>query len=105
MTPIIRDNVKLTLNKAESVQSVLVLGTLTVKQLRGRGVCSYFVNLQGEVELAHPVEFAMDYLPEDQALRILLHQHKYTDEQLMAYLKGREARSPRGEGDTNAENL
>lgn len=97
---------QLSLLVAETPSGVLLLGALTVKQLKARGVCSYFVNREGTIELVHPLELALDYLPESDALRILYEQHKYTDDQLTAYLKGREARLPLGgEGGTHATDL
>lgn len=96
----------LSLTNAQSTKGVLLLGGLAVNQLLTKGVCAYFVNASGTIELVHPIELALDYLPEDQALRILLNSHQYTDSQLIAYLKGREARSPLGgERPTNGTHL
>lgn len=96
----------LTLQKSLEAEGTLILGALVAKQLQARGVCAFFVNKEGTIELAHPIELALDYLPEEQALRILFERHKYTDSQLIAYLKGREARLPLGgEGGTHATHL
>jgi hypothetical protein len=95
----------LSLELAQSASGVLILGALAVKQLKARGMCAFYVNSQGTVEIVEPLEFALDALPEDQALRILL-ERQYTDTQLTSYLRGRESRlSPRGRGDSDAKDL
>lgn len=82
----------LKLENALNNESIMLLGALLVKQLQIRGACTFFVNLQGVIELSNPTELALDSHPEDQAILLLVRDHQYTDEQLVSYLRGREAR-------------
>lgn len=86
------DQDQLTLPRASKPDGVIVIGTLAVRQLQVNGVACFFVNSEGVVEIAPPVEIAMDYMPEGYALHHLSEQHQYTDQQLTSYLKARDAR-------------
>jgi hypothetical protein len=87
----------LTLELAASSEGTVLLGALALKQLLVRGQCTFFINKQGVIELANPVELALDAHPESYAIHVLSQEHQYTDDQLVAYLRGREARSNKGE--------
>ena len=87
---------QLTLNKALRPEGVLLLGSLVARQLAAGNISCLMVNAAGVVELVPPVELAMDYLPEQQALSTLLGEHHYTDQQLEAYLRARDWRLSRG---------
>lgn len=67
------------------------MGLVVVKELHERGMATIFINSDGEVELCPPREIELDGLVQEDALGILL-DRGYTDDQLLAYLKGRKAR-------------
>lgn len=83
---------KLSKDGLQTAEAVLGVGLVVVKELQERGIVTVFVNTGGEVEICLPGEYALDALPEDEALTTLL-ENNYSDEQLMAYLKGRNARA------------
>ncbi len=90
----------LALQEASKPESTILLGALVIRQLRARGQCSFFVNREGVIEIANPVELALDSQEEATAILHLAREHKYTDEQLIAYMRGREDRAlfhPSGE--------
>lgn len=89
----------LTRSKLQTAEAVLSLGVVVVKQLEERGIATVFLNLKGEVELCPDGELQLDTIPQDDAIATLLDKG-YTDEQLVAYLKGRLARETR-----NGQNL
>ena len=92
------ENDPLTLPRATRPEGILILGTLAVKQLQANRVACFFLNAEGVVEIVPPVELAMDYLPENQALHHLTRQHQYTDQQLALYMKARDARKANTSG-------
>lgn len=85
-------NSPLTLQEASKSEGIIILGALTLKQLQARGQCTFFVNADGVIELANPVELSLDAHSEEHALQVLFRQYQYSDEQMLAYLKGRSAR-------------
>ncbi len=89
------DQTPLTLSRASKPDGVIVLGSLAVKQLEVNSIACFMVNAEGVVEIVPPVEIAMDYFPEPDAIRTLVTDHKYTDAQLINYLKARDARKAR----------
>ncbi len=62
-----------------------------VKELQERGIVVLFLNSNGNVEICPPEEYTLDALPQEDALVALLEKN-YSDEQLTAYLKGRNSR-------------
>lgn len=83
---------KLSKDGLQTAEAVLGVGLVVVKELQERGIVTVFVNSEGNVEICPPGEHALDALPEGEALVILL-DSSYSDEQLMAYLKGRKSRA------------
>jgi hypothetical protein len=81
----------LTKNNLQTAEAVLSLGLIVVKQLTLKGVATVFINTDGVVELCPAGEIELDSLTEGQALDTLL-DRGYSDEQLVAYLRGRTAR-------------
>lgn len=88
---------KLSKDTLRTANAVLSLGLIVVKELDERGVATVFINEAGEVELALPGELELDALEEDQALGVLM-DRGYEDEQLLAYLRGRNARKANRNG-------
>ena len=72
-------------------EAVLTLGAVVVRVLQERGVVSLFVNLKGAIELCPQSEIELDGLPEEEAIRTLV-TRDYTDDLVVEYLKGRNAR-------------
>lgn len=81
----------LTMEKLASAPSVLTLGALVVNTLQEHRVVTLYVNRDGVVQLCPPGEIQLDGLPENEAIQILS-SSGYSDEQLIAYLKGRDDR-------------
>lgn len=88
---------KLSHDKLQTAESVLTLGLLVARELLERGVVTVFLNSKGDAELAGLGEVELDGLPQEDALGILLDKG-YDDEQLMAYVIGRQAREARRNG-------
>ncbi len=70
----------------------LYLGLICAQMLRTNKVVTLFINTRGVVEVAPQGELELDLLPEHTALSTLIAKG-YNDQQLEAYLKGREARN------------
>lgn len=86
------DGKKLSRDGLQTAEAVLGVGLVVVKELQERGIVTVFVNSDGDVEICPPGEHALDALPEEEALATLL-DGNYSDEQLMAYIKGRNSRA------------
>jgi hypothetical protein len=69
-----------------------VLGTIARARLWEDGCVTFFLNVQGQVETAPLYEVQLDALPEAEAIS-RLQAKNYVQEQLINYLKGRDARS------------
>ena len=82
---------KLAKDKLQTAQAILSLGIAIAKSLGENDMAIVFINLDGEVEFCPPSELLLDTTPLDDALTELLDKG-YTDEQLMAYMKGRKLR-------------
>lgn len=89
---------KLSQNRLQTAEAVLSLGLVVVKGLQERRIATVFLNEDGDVEVCPPGEYLHDALSEEDALVSLLDKG-YSDEQLMAYLKGRRARSRNLDGE------
>lgn len=72
-------------------EAVKAMGQLSAISLFEHGSCCFWLNSDGQVEIIPVIEFQVDLLPEDHAIQFLV-QARYTDDQLQAYLKGRDAR-------------
>lgn len=75
-------------------QATAALGVLATKHLALHGVVAFYVALDGTVQLALPGEITLDGIPEPMAIRELT-DRGYTEEQLIEYLQGRDARMGR----------
>lgn len=84
----------LTQDRLLSPDAVLTLGALVAKLLHEKRIVSLFLNEDGVVELCPDGELQLDGETEEAALGKLL-DRGYGDEQLLAYLKGRKARTQR----------
>lgn len=82
---------KLSKDELQTAEAVLGVGLVVVKELQDRGVAILFLNSNGNVEICPPEEYALDTLSQEEALVSLLEKN-YSDEQLMAYLNGRNSR-------------
>jgi hypothetical protein len=82
---------QLTKDKLQTAEAVLSLGLVVVRELSHKGMATVFLNADGQVEICPFGEMALDIMPQEEALAILLDRN-YSDEQLVAYLKGRKAR-------------
>ena len=69
----------------------MALGVTIAQSLVAKEIAVVFINDSGEVELCPPLEIYMDNLDEESAISFLLDK-EYSDEQLLAYLKGRRTR-------------
>jgi len=72
-------------------QATAVLGVLATKHLSVYGVCCFYTALDGTIQVAPPGEVTLDALPEPMAIQELT-DRGYKEEQLIEYLKGRDAR-------------
>tara|TARA_R110002096_G_scaffold203845_1_gene389246 strand:- start:305 stop:592 length:288 start_codon:yes stop_codon:yes gene_type:complete len=72
-------------------QATAVLGVLASAHLSQYRVCTFYVSLDGTIAVAPAGEITLDALPEPMAVRELT-DRGYTEEQLIEYLKGRDAR-------------
>jgi hypothetical protein len=86
------DNVPITLENISSDQAIVGLGVIVSTALRAYGGITVFINSEGAVEVAPFKESALDSIPEDHALSVLM-DAGYSDSKLAAYLKGRDARA------------
>ncbi len=86
---------RLTKDTLNSADAVLGLGLIAAKALLEKGTVSFFLNKEGQVEVCPVGELELDGLEQEDALAVLL-DRGYSDEQLMAYLQGREARGTHG---------
>ncbi len=82
---------RLTKNNLQTADAVLGLGITVVKELLEKGIACLFLNEEGQVEVCPSGEIELDGLDQEDALAVLL-DRGYTDELLMAYMKGRKAR-------------
>lgn len=82
---------RLTKDNLQSADAVLGVGLVAVKELYERGIVVLFLNETGQLEICPAGEMELDGLAQEDALAVLLDKG-YTDEQLMAYMKGRKAR-------------
>ena len=73
-------------------EGLAALAQLVVSQLQERGISIVFLNREGNVEAIPPGELELDSLPVEQALQTLL-ARGYPDQELEAYLRGREDRT------------
>jgi hypothetical protein len=92
---------KISLDDLGKAKSVLGLGLVVNRGLRERGVITLFVNNKGDVEICPYEEVILDDMPFEQALDILLGRG-YEDEQLFAYLEGRNSRESNYRGSRHA---
>lgn len=84
----------LTLQSLGTDQATAALGVLATKHLALHGVVSFYTALDGTIQLALPGEITLDGIPETMAIQEL--QTKgYSEEQLIEYLQGRDARMGR----------
>lgn len=83
---------KLSREGLSTAEAVLSLGLVVAKELLEHGIATVFLNSDGEVEVCPPGEYPLDALPQEEALATLL-DGNYSDEQMIAYLKGRNARA------------
>lgn len=82
---------KLSRDSLQTAEAVLGVGLVVVKELQERSIVTVFVNEDGEVEICPPGEHTLDVLSQEDALNTLLDRN-YSDEQLMAYIRGRTTR-------------
>lgn len=82
---------KLTKELIATVQGISILGQIAAKGLLDYGQITFFLSLEGVVEIAPTREVGLDALPEPDALKVLM-DAGYTDPALRVYLKGRDAR-------------
>lgn len=83
---------KLSKEGLQTAEAVLGVGLVVIKELQERGIVTVFINAVGDIEICLPGECALDTLSEEEALSALL-DNNYSDEQLMAYLNGRNTRA------------
>lgn len=81
--------------KLASDGAVAALGILVIRRLTEFGVATFFFDSQGYVKIADPGEVTLDALPEQMAIRELMHRD-YDESRLIEYLKDRDARMGRG---------
>jgi hypothetical protein len=96
---------ELTRERLPTAEAVITLGALAVRALQQHGVVTIFMNQEGVAEICAPGEIELDAFPEADAIGVLL-DRGYQDEQLVAYLRGREARRPTAQnGDGHGSHL
>lgn len=61
------------------------------RKLQDHGVVALFIDADNDIQIALPGELELDGVPEEEAISALLSKG-YDDTQLVAYLKGRDAR-------------
>lgn len=88
---------KLSQDKLQSADAVFSLGLVVIKQLQEQRIVTLFLNAEGDVEICPAGEYLHDAIPEEDAILKLL-DIGYSDEQLMAYVKGRRARLSKSNG-------
>lgn len=84
----------LTLQSLGTDQATAVLGVLATKHLSLYGAVCFYQALDGTIQVAPPGEVTLDALPEPMAIQELT-KRGYKDDQLIEYLKGRDARMGR----------
>ena len=80
--------------KKESLKeagNILAIGALAARTLFDEGQVTLFIGLNGEVELAKKGEVELDSMEELKSINTLK-ERNYSDEDLILYLKGRDAR-------------
>lgn len=83
--------VDLTLDRLDHTDSIMLMGALCARVLRERGQITLYIDRDNKVEQAMPYEVELDLMSEEDSIKALL-SAGYTDEQLTAFLKGREDR-------------
>jgi|1185.fasta_scaffold505031_1 hypothetical protein len=89
-------DVELTVDRLDHTDSIMFMGALCARALREQGQITLFVTKEMRVEQALPYEVELDTATESSALRFLMNRG-YTDEELRAFLKGRDDRKRRRE--------
>lgn len=84
----------LTLQSLGTDQATAALGVLATKHLALHGVVAFYTALDGTIQIALPGEITLDGIPEQMALQELA-SRGYSQEDLVEYLKGRDARMGR----------
>jgi len=84
----------LTLQSLGTDQATAALGVLATKHLALHGVVSFYTGLDGAIKVALPGEITLDGIPEPMAVQELTSKG-YSQEELVEYLKGRDARMGR----------
>jgi hypothetical protein len=84
----------LTLQSLGTDQATAALGVLATKHLALHGVVSFYTALDGTIQVALPGEVTLDGIPETMAIQELTAKG-YSQEDLVEYLKGRDARMGR----------
>lgn len=84
----------LTLQSLGTDQATAALGVLATKHLALHGVVSFYAAQDGTIQLALPGEITLDGIPETMAIQELT-ARGHTEEQLIEYLQGRDARMGR----------
>lgn len=85
------DTVNLTEDQLPTTGAVVALGLLTARALQEYGQVSLFINGEGKVELCPLGELELDGVDESTAI-LALKEKGYGQDQMEAYLKGRDAR-------------
>ena len=79
-------------DKLPTAEAVFSLGLVIAKALQEGKPITIFFNQEGNVELAPHAEVLLDTIDEENAVEALL-ERGYQDEQVLAYLAGRRART------------
>lgn len=96
--------VDLTLDRLDHTDSIMLMGALCARVLRERGQITLYMGKENTVQQAMPYEVELDLDKEKDALQVLT-MCGYTDEQLIDYLKGRDAREQARKRVTNAKDM
>lgn len=88
------EEIQLRRDTLDDPRALAALGLVTARALLHSGICSLFINAQGEVELILPGELECDGLLEEEAIRVLA-SRGYGEKQLVTYLRGRDMRAKR----------
>ncbi len=75
----------------ESTPAITTLGLICASMLRNNQLPALMLNRGGYVEIFPPEELALDQLPTDEVLQLLL-ARGYTDQQMLKYLNQRDDR-------------
>lgn len=81
-------------DEKQRMWALAVIGGLAIRSLLEYGQFGCFLNPAGNVELAPVTELVLDSLSEEAAIQVLLERGQ-PDDQVIRYLKGREARLAR----------